>query len=132
MADAYHHAVSSSRKWGGEPEDYLALHQWFDASKRGFPGPQHRAMRHHSEGIGWLIDTFGQTITISTNPPKEIPVRWIGEMHIVEDFGRIPVMADFLREMAAPPWMTRGARKLSRELSEVQGTPPSLASPSHT
>src|SRR3954462_15997474 len=28
-----HHAVSSARKHGGEPEDYLAVHEWFDASK---------------------------------------------------------------------------------------------------
>ena len=30
MAHCYYHALSSIRKWGGVPEDYLALHQWFD------------------------------------------------------------------------------------------------------
>ena len=33
MAHSYHHAVSSARKWGGVPEDYLAIHTWFDKSK---------------------------------------------------------------------------------------------------
>jgi hypothetical protein len=33
MGHCYHHALSSVRKWGGEPENYLALHQWFDESK---------------------------------------------------------------------------------------------------
>lgn len=27
MGHCYHHALSSVRKWGGAPEDYLALHQ---------------------------------------------------------------------------------------------------------
>jgi len=33
MAHSYHHAVSSARKWGGTPDDYIALHTWFDSSK---------------------------------------------------------------------------------------------------
>lgn len=30
MAHPFHHALSSARKWGGRPEDYLAIHNWFD------------------------------------------------------------------------------------------------------
>jgi hypothetical protein len=33
MATPYHHALSSVKKWGGNVEDYLPLHDWFDASK---------------------------------------------------------------------------------------------------
>jgi hypothetical protein len=33
MAHPWHHAVSSARRHGGAPEDYLAIHEWFDASK---------------------------------------------------------------------------------------------------
>jgi hypothetical protein len=33
MADAWHHAISSAKKWGGTPEDYHAIHLWFDGSK---------------------------------------------------------------------------------------------------
>ena len=32
-----HHAESSVRKWGGEVKDYLAIHEWFDGSDRGYP-----------------------------------------------------------------------------------------------
>src|SRR3546814_16721665 len=32
MGHCYHHALSSVKKWGGTAEDYLPLHQWFDAS----------------------------------------------------------------------------------------------------
>jgi hypothetical protein len=48
MGHCYHHALSSVRKWGGEPEDYLALHQWFDESKSITADFRHRALRHHA------------------------------------------------------------------------------------
>ena len=30
MAHPYHHALSSTRIWGGRTDDYLAIHSWFD------------------------------------------------------------------------------------------------------
>ncbi len=30
MSHPYHHSLSSVRKWGGSPFDYLPLHSWFD------------------------------------------------------------------------------------------------------
>jgi len=45
MGHCYHHALSSVRKWGGEPEDYLPLHQWFDQSKEIIADFRHRALR---------------------------------------------------------------------------------------
>ena len=45
----YHHALSSAEKYGGEPEDYQQLHDWFDESKAFFPDIRHRALRHHAE-----------------------------------------------------------------------------------
>jgi len=140
MADPWHHAVSSSRKWGGEPEDYLAVHAWFDEPKDHFCDPRSRALRHHTLGIAWAIEHFGPTITLSVcarcgkgplaDPhmsddrefkphlfeAKQIPTRWIGEQHCLEDFGRIPTVADWLRCMTTEPWMVRGSVKLSRIL----------------
>ena len=37
MAHPYHHAVRSARLFGGRPEDYLAIHVWFDESKLILP-----------------------------------------------------------------------------------------------
>ena len=66
MAHSYHHAVSSARKFGGVPEDYIAVHSWFDRSKEMVADFRHRALRHHAEGI-WLAETiFGITIVNST------------------------------------------------------------------
>ena len=136
MANPHHHAVSSARKWGGVWEDYIAVHEWFDATKAWCPDFRHRAIRHHSEGIFECMSVFGTTITLSTcrtcgQPesehfefgdenlhvfiPKHIPVRWIGEQHVQEDLGDIPTAADWLRRLAAEPWMNR-SRKLSKEL----------------
>lgn len=58
MAHPYHHALSSVRKWGGVPEDYLYLHAWFDESKQIIADYRHRALRHHAEGIFMLEKIF--------------------------------------------------------------------------
>jgi hypothetical protein len=50
MAHSYHHAVSSARKWGGAPDDYQSIHDWFDSSKVILADFRHRALRHHAEG----------------------------------------------------------------------------------
>ena len=55
MAHCYYHALSSVRKWGGTPDDYIELHQWFDKSKKIVADPRHRALRHHAEGIFMLV-----------------------------------------------------------------------------
>lgn len=103
--DPLHHSKSSAKKWGGEPEEYMAIHTWFDDTKKGFAYPVHRAMRHHSEGIGWCIDKFGEFIVLSSG--KEIPVRFIGEQHILEDCGWIPTMKDWLKHLKPEPWMLK-------------------------
>ena len=30
MAHCYYHALASAKTWGGKPEDYQPLHDWFD------------------------------------------------------------------------------------------------------
>jgi hypothetical protein len=103
MAHAYHHAVSSSRKFGGDPEEYLKLHEWLDQSKSHLADFRHRALRHHSEGIFMLEALFGSTLTLSTG--RVLPVRFIGEQHVIEDLGRIPTVADWLAKIHPEPWM---------------------------
>lgn len=83
MGHCYHHALSSARKWGGTAEDYLPLHQWFDESKEITADFRHRALRHHAQGIFELERVFGPTITVSTG--RVVPVRLIGEQHVLEE-----------------------------------------------
>jgi hypothetical protein len=115
VAHPLHHAVSSARKWGGRPDDYLPIHQWFDDSKRHFADFRHRAYRHHAEGIFEAERVFGTSITISTG--RKIPVRWIGEQHVQEDLGFIPSLGDWLSRISPKPWMARGAPK---DLVEIE------------
>jgi hypothetical protein len=113
VANPYHHALSSVKKWGGEPEDYQAIHDWFDASKELHGDFRHRILRHHTQGIFEAERIFGNTIKISTG--RRIPVRWIGEQHVTEDCGYIPSLSDWAKTIKPEPWMNKPSR-LSKEL----------------
>ena len=108
MAHCYYHALSSVRKWGGNVEDYLPLHQWFDQSKAILADPRHRALRHHAEGIFMLEALFGATLVNADGRP--VPVRLVGEQHVREDLGSIPSFADWARLITPQAWMLRGHR----------------------
>jgi hypothetical protein len=103
MAHPFHHAESSARKYGGEAHEYLRLHVWLDASKAHMADFRHRALRHHSEGIFMLEEIFGTTMTLSTG--RVLPVRFIGEQHVLEDLGRIPTVQDWLGRIQPESWM---------------------------
>ena len=36
MATSYRHAEASARKFGGQAEDYLKIHEFIDSSKKTF------------------------------------------------------------------------------------------------
>jgi hypothetical protein len=103
MAHPLKHAESSVRKFGGKPEDYLPIHNWFDESKAFFPDFRHRALRHHAEGIFLAENLFG--VTIVNSDGKRIPVRYLGEQHVREILGRIPSVQDCLLEIKPQRWM---------------------------
>lgn len=108
MSNSFYHARSSARKWGGEPEDYIAIHEWLDASKAHFGDARHRALRHHTEGCWEAERVFGLTITVKkkrTGTEVRVPVREIAEQHVVEDLGYIPSLADWLKNMELKVWM---------------------------
>jgi hypothetical protein len=116
MSHPLHHAISSQRKWKGKIDDYLPLHNWFDETKKHYPDMRHRALRHHSEGIFWCEEKFGVYITNSDG--KMVPVRAIGEQHIIEDIGFIPTIKDYLDNMNTVGWMFKpgDGRKLLQEI----------------
>jgi len=105
MAHPIYHAESSARKWGGKAEDYLPIHHWFDESKAFHADFRHRALRHHAEGIFLCERIFG--VTINNSAGRSVPVRFIGEQHIIEDMGRIPSASEWLQEITPKPWMSR-------------------------
>lgn len=108
MSNSFYHAQSSARKWGGVPEDYIAIHEWIDASKAHFGDARHRALRHHTEGCWEAERVFGLTITVKkkrTGVEVRVPVREIAEQHVFEDLGYIPSLADWLKNMELKTWM---------------------------
>lgn len=119
MSHTYHHAVSSARLFGGVPEDYQKIHDWFDETKESMADFRHRAMRHHAEGIFECERVFGITITISTG--RKVPVRLIGEQHVKEDCGGIiPSMKEWLERIQPASWMSRGYTIKSIEPQRVR------------
>jgi len=113
MAHPYHHALSSQKKWGGNVDDYIGIHSWFDASKQIVADFRHRALRHHAEGIFMAEKIFGVTITLSSG--RVIPTRWVGEQHVTEDLGFIPSFADWVRSIRPELWMGR-TRKIEADV----------------
>lgn len=105
------HAESSKLKWGGEVDDYIALHDWFDETKAFTGDWTHRALRHHSAGIQWAIEKFGHAIVNSKG--QSIPVKMLAEQHVTEDCGFIPTPQDYLRLLTRnpEPWMLRVGKK---------------------
>ena len=110
MSEYYYHACSSAAKFGGQPQDYTCVHKYLDRYKASMGDFRHRAMTHHSEGIWQAISHFGDTITISTG--ASIPVKAICERHIIEDLGKIPTLADWLRQIRPQRWMSPKAQLL--------------------
>lgn len=117
MASSYHHALSSSKRFGGRPEDYQHIHDWFDATKSAVGDFRHRALRHHTLGIFDAERLFGITLTNSAG--RVVPVRLVGEQHVREDCGFLPTPQDWLVHLAPRTWMN-APRRLSQELDERQ------------
>jgi hypothetical protein len=118
MSKPYIHAVSSARKFGGEPEEYIEIHNFLDSSKGVIPDSRHRALTHTSWFLSVVLErVFGVTLTNSEG--RVISVRDIGEQHILEDFGNrfIPSAQDYLQEIDWQDWMLNGKT----------GKPPSFA-----
>lgn len=105
----YEHARSSVKRWGGKPEDYLAIHDFFDSTKAHFPDMRHRAMLHNSWGIFIIEKLFGTCLKNSDG--HTVQVRDIAEHHVIEDMGRIPTIQDYLAGMPFYPWLGGPKRK---------------------
>lgn len=103
MAQSWVHAQASARHFGGEPEDYLPIHEWIDQFKDTVGDVSHRQYLHNTKGPWLAQEVFGRTITNSDG--KQILVRDICENHIVEDLGWLPSPADWSACLTCKVWM---------------------------
>lgn len=113
MSKPWIHAKSSAKKFGGQPEDYIAIHEKIDSSKMAHAEVTHRCVFHSAFGIYLIEELFGRILKNSAG--KEVFVRDIAEQHVLEDLGCIPSLSDWLKEMPCQPWMA-GQRKMAIEI----------------
>lgn len=109
MAHPILHSKSSAKKFGGKWEDYIDIHNWFDATKAWVGHSDHRVFRHHSEGIYECETIFG--IELVNSDGKVVYIRYIGEQHVKEDCNNhIPSAkewVDAFKKHEKPLWMTK-------------------------
>lgn len=110
----YAHAKNSAKKYGGTPEDYQDVHDFFDSSKSALADVRHRALLHSAWGIFMLERVFGTTITNSEG--RRVCVRDLGEDHVLEDLGFIPSAEHWLRNMRIEPWMGGQRRSAAKKI----------------
>lgn len=126
------HAIISAHKFGGIPEDYLEIHTWFDHSKAHIADVRHRMLLHKSFGI-WLCESvfgdiiqkedgsFVRTSYITNSEGTKVPVRDIGEQHVLDDLGTIPSIDKCFRSMPVEVWM--GGPVRGRKINKVKKVP---------
>lgn len=153
MAHSYHHAVSSARRFGGEADEYLEVHNFMDSSKSAWADQRHRAILHNSFGIYVTEELFGlreevrvlrsllarvprwllallrvrvpeaTPVTLTLRSGKQVPIRLVAEQHVIEDCGFIPSLEQYLGELPRQKWMYRGASPLSKLIEQNQAMP---------
>lgn len=121
--NSYQHAQSAANKWGGVPEDYLAIEEFIDSSKQVFGDVRHRGLYHHTMGVYLCQMIFGPVVTVEkkNGGTREVPVRLIAERHVIEDLGWLPSPADWLDGAPIKKWMG-GAQRREQPLSDLLGT----------
>lgn len=109
MAIPMIHALSSVKRYGGIPEDYLDIHELMDSSKACVSNNGHRVLTHNS----WFVVTilpkvFGHQRVNSDG--KIYNVKDVGEYHILEDFKNRFILTpqDYLEHLDVQPWMNNG------------------------
>ena len=117
MAKALIHARSSAKRWGGTPDDYVAIHEKMDSTKAAHASVTHRCVFHSAFGIFLIEELFGRTLTNADG--REVFVRDIAEQHVLEDLGCIPSLSDWLQEMPDKPWMAGARRVVRAETVEI-------------
>jgi len=96
MAHPIIHSKSSAKKFGGRPDEYIGIHEWFDETKAWIGHSNHRVFRHHSEGIFEMEKIFGKSFINSED--KVVYTRYIGEQHVKEDCnGYIPSASEWIK-----------------------------------
>lgn len=121
MSKPYIHSLSSVKRWGGEPEDYIPIHNLMDKSKGTIADSRHRALTHNAWFISEILEQiFGVVIVNSAG--RSVSVRDIGEQHVMEDFGNrfIPSAQDYLEGIPMQEWMIAGKGEAPPSVKNIE------------
>lgn len=116
----FRHARNSARKFGGKPEDYMAIHNFLDQSKTCHGDMRHRAILHNTLGCALVEQVFGATMVNSGG--RTFSPRDVAEQHIIEDLGRLPSVSNYLDNMTLQPWMGGPVKRIARWLPKKEAT----------
>jgi hypothetical protein len=113
------HARITAHRYGGEWQDWIAIHDWIDRSKAIFPSMRRRMFIHSDFGEWLEVRIHGEKIGAEAG--AVISTRNLFRDHQVEDPGRVVTLAEWLCEIDADYWMRR--RKPPRQLEQVREEP---------
>lgn len=110
------HARNSVKRYGGNIEDYMHIHNWFDSTKAAYADFGHRAVLHHTFGIFLCEQLFGDYFVNSDG--KQVSVRDVAEDHVKEDCGgKIPTIEDWMEDVKPKSWMLgMGQKAFARKM----------------
>ncbi|MDO9569181.1 MAG: hypothetical protein Q7J58_07350 [Hydrogenophaga sp.] len=94
------HARVSARRWGGVPDDYVAIHALIDSTKMLCTDNRHRILHTFWAVQEVVIPVFGHTMHNSAG--REVDIKDICEKdHLLPDFQHrfIPTLSDFVAAM---------------------------------
>lgn len=120
MANPLIHSKSSVKRWGGNVEDYLAIHELLDSPKVAMNNNTSRMLTHNTWFAYTIIPkVFGYNIVNSDG--KSVDTVDIAMLHIAEDFRHrfIPTPQDYLQHMQIQPWMNNGVKDIPGEEAKI-------------
>lgn len=98
---------ASIKRFGGTADEHLPVHAFLDGE--GTMDPIVAGLtRHHAAGIFLAEEVFGTTVTIQSRP---VPTRYLAELHVNTEVGRIPSVNDWLKRISVQGWMTTVGEK---------------------
>ena len=123
MANPMIHSKSSVKRWGGKPEDYLAIHELIDSPKATMNNNSSRALTHNTWFAYTIIPKiFGYNIINSDG--KSVDTVDIAMLHILEDFRHrfVPTPQDYLKHMEIQPWFNNGVKDIDNPEAKKYAT----------
>jgi hypothetical protein len=118
MANPMIHSISSTKRFGGKPEDYLSIHILLDSPKTTMNNNTSRMLTHNIWFCYEIIPKiFGYNIINSDG--RSVDTVDIAMLHCLEDFkGKfIPTVQDYLQHLQIQSWMNNGVKDIDNPIA---------------